>query len=65
MSEELSARADIGIIGGSGLYDMETVRNLREDSDPLLMKPLAEGKLMIVGAYYELGTGRVDFFDRS
>ncbi|WP_262504472.1 carbonic anhydrase [Sphingobium sp. KCTC 72723] len=42
-----------------------TVRNLREDSDPLLMKPLAEGKLMIVGAYYELGTGRVDFFDRS
>lgn len=41
-----------------------TVRALREDSDPLLMKPLADRKLKIVGAYYELGTGRVDFFDQ-
>lgn len=28
------------------------------------MKPQREGKLKVVGAYYELGTGHVDFFDR-
>ncbi|OAN64881.1 carbonic anhydrase [Sphingomonas sp. TDK1] len=39
------------------------VNNMRERSDPLLMQPQAEGKLKVVGAYYELGTGRVDFFD--
>lgn len=39
------------------------VRTMREDSDPLLMKPQAEGRLKIVGAYYALATGRVDFFD--
>jgi carbonic anhydrase len=39
------------------------VRTMREDSDPLLMKPQAEGRLKVVGAYYALGTGMVDFFD--
>lgn len=39
------------------------VTNLRERSDPLLMEPQAQGKLKVIGAYYELGTGRVDFFD--
>ena len=38
-------------------------RNLREESSPLITKPLSEGRLRIVGAYYELATGRVDFFD--
>lgn len=41
-----------------------TVRTLRYESDPLLLKPQAERKLKVVGAYYELSTGRVDFFDR-
>lgn len=40
-----------------------TVRVMRQESDPLMMKPQQEGKLKIVGAYYELATGRVDFFD--
>ncbi len=40
------------------------VRTLRTESDPLLLKPQAEKKLLIVGAYYELSSGRVDFFDR-
>jgi carbonic anhydrase len=40
------------------------VRTLRAESDPLMLKPQAEGKLKIVGAYYELSSGRVDFFDR-
>lgn len=41
------------------------VRNLREESDPLLLKPLAEGRIKIVGAYYHLDTGAVEFFDRA
>jgi carbonic anhydrase len=42
-----------------------TVRTLRAESDPLLLEPQRQGRLKVVGAYYELGTGRVDFFDRS
>lgn len=41
------------------------VQNLREESGPLLMTPLAEGKIKIVGAYYSLATGEVDFFDQG
>lgn len=41
------------------------VRNMREEADPLLLKPLGEGRLKIVGAYYELDSGRVDFFDET
>ncbi len=39
------------------------VKQMREDSDPILLKPQADGKLWVVGAYYSLGTGMVDFFD--
>lgn len=39
------------------------VRELREDASPLLLQPQAEGNLIVVGAYYELGSGKVDFFD--
>lgn len=38
---------------------------LREQTDPLLQEPLSGGTLKVVGAYYDLDTGRVDFFDRS
>lgn len=38
---------------------------LRTQTDPLMQKPLAEGRLKVVGAYYDLDTGRVDFFDRG
>ena len=41
------------------------VRSLRASSDPLLAMPMREGKAMVVGAYYDLDTGAVDFFDRS
>ncbi len=40
------------------------VKTLRESSDPLLATPMREGKAMVVGAYYDLDTGVVDFFDR-
>ncbi|MGQ2948304.1 MAG: carbonic anhydrase [Blastomonas fulva] len=39
------------------------VKQMREDSDPIMLKPQADGKLWVVGAYYSLGTGKVDFFD--
>ncbi len=38
---------------------------LRNQTDPLMQKPLADGRLRIVGAYYDLSTGEVDFFDRD
>ncbi len=41
------------------------VRVLRSESDPLMLKPQEAGKLKVIGAYYELKTGRVDFFDRG
>ncbi|MBY0355342.1 MAG: carbonic anhydrase [Rickettsiales bacterium] len=40
-----------------------TVRMLREDTDELLLKPQRSGALKVVGAYYSLDTGSVDFFD--
>lgn len=40
-----------------------TVDMLRNHTDPMLMRPQAEGRLKIVGAYYSLASGAVDFFD--
>ena len=39
------------------------VRELREEASPTLLRPQAEGTLAVVGAFYSLGTGVVDFFD--
>lgn len=39
------------------------VRELREESAPALMEAQINGTLLVVGAYYALGTGEVDFFD--
>ncbi len=39
------------------------VRSLREASAPILLSPLTQGELKIVGAYYSLSSGAVDFFD--
>lgn len=41
------------------------VRGLRETSDPIIAAPLKAGKVKVVGAYYDLDTGAVDFFDRG
>lgn len=40
-----------------------TVNRLRTAPEPSLKTPLAEGRLKIVGAYYTLADGAVDFFD--
>ncbi|WP_123688921.1 carbonic anhydrase [Allostella humosa] len=39
------------------------VRELREEASPILLAPQATGALIVVGAYYRLGSGEVDFFD--
>jgi carbonic anhydrase len=40
------------------------VANLRKNSDPILLEPQQKGTLKVVGAYYSLRTGKVDFFDQ-
>jgi carbonic anhydrase len=40
------------------------VKGLRQASDPILADPIKAGKVRVVGAYYDLDTGAVDFFDR-
>lgn len=39
------------------------VRHLREQTDPIMLEPQRAGTLWVVGAYYKLGSGEVDFFD--
>lgn len=39
------------------------VNQLRTATDPLLLDPQRTGKLKVVGAYYGLDNGTVDFFD--
>lgn len=38
-------------------------RGLREASDPIIGDPVRSGKVRVVGAYYDLATGAVNFFD--
>lgn len=39
------------------------VRQLREQTDPIMLEPQRAGNLWVVGAYYRLASGEVDFFD--
>lgn len=39
------------------------VRDLRTSVEPMLLDPQKTGRLKVVGAYYDLDTGVVDFFD--
>lgn len=41
-----------------------TVARLRKEADPIMLEPQKQGKLKVVGAYYDLDRGKVDFFDR-
>lgn len=40
------------------------VNMLRNESDPIMLEPQRAGRLEVVGAYYDLDRGSVDFFDR-
>lgn len=39
------------------------VHQLRSQTDPIMLDPQREGRLKVVGAYYHLDSGEVDFFD--
>lgn len=39
------------------------VKQLRQHTDPILLEPQRTGALKVVGAYYDLDQGKVDFFD--
>jgi carbonic anhydrase len=39
------------------------VERLRAAAEPILLDPQREGRVKVIGAYYDLDTGRVDFFD--
>ncbi|MFN3389767.1 MAG: carbonic anhydrase [Allosphingosinicella sp.] len=41
------------------------VHQLRTSVEPMLLEPQRQGKLKVVGAYYDLDTGVVDFFDEA
>lgn len=41
------------------------VQQLRTAAEPMLLEPQREGRLKVVGAYYDLDTGVVDFFDEG
>ncbi len=41
------------------------VRDLRTSVEPMLLDPQKMGRLKVVGAYYDLDTGIVDFFDEG
>lgn len=40
-----------------------TVRRLRTESDPIMLEPQRAGRMKVVGAYYSLSRGDVEFFD--
>ncbi|AXJ97385.1 MULTISPECIES: carbonic anhydrase [unclassified Sphingomonas] len=59
-----AARLDDATLEGAVRQNVaHAVRELREDSAPTLIEAQASGRLLVVGAYYALGTGEVDFFD--
>lgn len=39
------------------------VRELREEASPALLEPQMDGRLRVIGAFYHLDSGRVDFLD--
>ena len=50
---ELAVRANVSRV----------CERLRTAAEPILLDPQQEGRVKVVGAYYALNTGRVDFFD--
>lgn len=60
---EAARSGDTTVEGAVRQNVAHAVRELRENSAPSLIEAQASGKLLIVGAYYELGTGEVHFFE--
>lgn len=62
----LAARSEEGDLLDNSVKSnvRRVVKQLREQTDPIMLDPLRDGRLKVVGAYYDLSEGRVDFFDR-
>ena len=58
-----AVRAEASFSGAVRQNVRRVVRELREDASPILLEPQALGNLQVVGAYYSLTSGEVDFFD--
>ncbi len=43
----------------------KVVRELQQEASPALLEPQRRGELRVIGAYYHLDTGRVDFLDEQ
>ena len=41
------------------------LRELQQEASPALLEPQRRGELRVIGAYYHLDTGRVDFLDEQ
>jgi len=63
----LEARADPGdLLDNAVLRNVRrTVQRLKTASEPMLLRPLAAGRLKIVGARYDLDDGAVVFFNEA
>lgn len=61
----LQARSEAGDLLDNSVRSnvRRVVRQLRERTDPLMLEPQRAGRLKVVGAYYSLASGAVDFFD--
>lgn len=61
----LAARSDgtINLDNAIRANVRRTVEQLRNAVEPVLLEPQRQGRLKVVGAYYDLDTGAVDFFD--
>jgi carbonic anhydrase len=61
----LAARGKAGDLVDNAVREnvRRVVRDLRTSVEPMLLDPQKAGRLKVVGAYYDLDTGAVDFFD--
>lgn len=59
-----AARSSYGYYDAVHCNVRRVVRELREEATPVLLEPQEHGALKVVGAYYSLRSGAVDFFDR-
>jgi carbonic anhydrase len=63
----LAARARPGDLVDNAVREnvRRVVRDMRTSVEPMLLDPQRTGRLKVVGAYYSLDTGVVDFFDEG
>lgn len=64
LQAKADSHGDGDLVEASGHANVKrVVARLRTTSSPLLEESIKSGKVKVVGAYYDLDTGTVDFFD--